>query len=426
MHIYTVRSGDTLYAIANRFGTSVDRLTYDNQLSAPDRLSVGQALVIPVMSVSYRVRRGDTLYTVANAFQVPLASILAANPNITNPSRIYAGQTITIPLSGRWYGSLESNGYTYVSISDQTAAQTFPYLTYISPFSWRTDENGNLFSPGDGSIVSAAYPNGTAPLMTVTNIKATGGFSSAIAHSILTDAQAQDTFIENVENALSSGGYYGLNIDFEYIYPFDRNSYTQFFRRLTDRMHALGYPVSVAVAPKISAGQQGTLYESHDYAALGAIADKVIIMTYEWGYTYGPAMAVSPVNMVRRVLNYAVTEIPPGKILMGMPNYGYNWTLPFVKGTAAQVISNVSAVTLAGSVGAEIKFDTVSQAPYFNYYDAQGRQHEVWFEDARSIKAKLELVAEYRLGGVSWWTVTQLFRTNFIVLESMYDVIKVV
>lgn len=151
-----------------------------------------------------------------------------------------------------------------------------------------------------------------------------------------------------------------------------------------------------------------------------------IFHSYEWGYTYGPAMAVSPVNMVRRVLDYAVTEIPARKILMGVPNYGYNWTLPFVQGTAAKSVTNVGAVTLAGQVGARIRFDETAQAPFFRYYDGDGKQHEVWFEDARSIRAKLRLVNEYGLAGISFWNLNSLFRTNFLVLQSMYNVEKVI
>ena len=136
-------------------------------------------------------------------------------------------------------------------------------------------------------------------------------------------------------------------------------------------------------------------------------------------------MAVSPINMVRRVLDYAVKVIPAGKILMGVPNYGYNWTLPFVQGTAARPLTNIGAVTLAGQVGAAIQFDQTAQSPFFHYYDSAGRQHEVWFEDARSLQAKYRLVKEYGLAGVSFWNLNNLFRTNFLVLESMYSVEKV-
>ena len=54
-----------------------------------------------------------------------------------------------------------------------------------------------------------------------------------------------------------------------------------------------------------------------------------------------------------------------------------------------------------------------------------GRQHEVWFEDARSLRAKYVLVDEYGLAGVSFWNLNHLFCTNFIVLESMFHVEKV-
>ena len=137
-------------------------------------------------------------------------------------------------------------------------------------------------------------------------------------------------------------------------------------------------------------------------------------------------MAVAPLNQVRHVLNYAVTAIPSRKILMGIPNYGYDWTLPYTPGTAARTISNTGAVDLAANVGAAILFDPVAQAPYFRYYDEQGRQHIVWFEDARSIQAKLRLVNEYNLGGVSYWTIGSYFPQNWLVLRSMYNIRRVI
>jgi spore germination protein len=136
-------------------------------------------------------------------------------------------------------------------------------------------------------------------------------------------------------------------------------------------------------------------------------------------------MAVAPITQVRRGLDYAVSFIPSGKILMGMPNYGYDWTLPFVQGSAADPLSNTEAVQLASDVGAVIQYDEISQAPFFNYYDRAGRRHEVWFDDARSIRARLRLISEYNLAGLSYWTIDDLFRTQFLVLESMYNINKV-
>lgn len=136
-------------------------------------------------------------------------------------------------------------------------------------------------------------------------------------------------------------------------------------------------------------------------------------------------MAVAPIREVRRVLDYAVTAIPREKILMGMPNYGYDWTLPYRQGTAARTVSNTGAVDSAYNRGAAIRYDEPSQAPFYNYYDAQGSRHVVWFDDARSVSARLRLVSEYRLGGVSYWTINRYFPQNWLVLNSMYNVRKV-
>ena len=137
-------------------------------------------------------------------------------------------------------------------------------------------------------------------------------------------------------------------------------------------------------------------------------------------------MAVAPLNSVRQVLDYGVSVIEPSKILMGFPNYGYDWTLPFIQGeSVAENISNVEALERAALVGAEIQFDELAQSPFYEYIDEQGRQHIVWFEDARSTRAKLELVNEYGLAGISIWTIKDPFPSGQEVLRSMYTVARV-
>ena len=422
MEIYTVKRGDTVWQIARRYSVPTDSIIFANQLQDPDVLSVGQALIIPNREARYTVRRGDSLYAIARGHGVSLQHLIAANPRIADPNRIYPGQIVVIPTGGHPSREIAVNGYI-TDAGDDTLNATLPYLTFLSPFSYRTDTLGNL-TPTFRLDTALSAAQRTANLLTLTNLPAEGGFSSRIAHAVLTDQTAQDALLNNTEALLRQGGWYGVNVDFEYVYPFDRESYNRFLGRLTDRLHRLGYIVVTALAPKLSEDQQGLLYSAHDYAAHGQIVDYVVLMTYEWGYTRGPAMAVAPVNMVRRVLDYATDVIPSGKILMGVPNYGYDWTLPFVQGTSARSLTNVEAVTLAGQVGAAIQFDEMAQSPFFRYRDGDGKQHEVWFEDARSLRAKYALVNEYDLAGVSFWNLNHLFRANFIVLESMFHVEK--
>ena len=141
-------------------------------------------------------------------------------------------------------------------------------------------------------------------------------------------------------------------------------------------------------------------------------------------YTYGPPLAVAPLPSVRRVLDYAVTRVPPEKILLGFPNYGYDWALPYVAGTTrAQSISNVYAAVLAAETGAEIQFDERTQAPFFRY-TTDGVVHEVWFEDARSCLAKFALVPEYGFRGVGYWNFMRPFPVSFLLLAERFSLVK--
>lgn len=257
MTIYVVKRGDTLSAIARRYGLSAAELTYANQLQTPDLLSVGQALVIPVDSTRYTVRRGDTVSAIARAFGVSPAAVTAANPAASG-GRIYPGQTLTIAFPNEKLGTTAVNGYITDS-SAATLSQTLPYLTWLSPFSYRSDAYGEL-TPTYSVSTAASAAAGTENLLTVTNLKAAGGFSSAIAHALLTDQDVQDNFLESLLTALEGGDWYGVNLDLEYVYPYDRQSYNQFLRRLTDLLHARGYLVVTALAPKRSDAQSGLLY----------------------------------------------------------------------------------------------------------------------------------------------------------------------
>lgn len=133
-------------------------------------------------------------------------------------------------------------------------------------------------------------------------------------------------------------------------------------------------------------------------------------------------MAVAPLRNVELVVDYALSEIPAEKIWMGIPNYGYDWTLPFRQGSRARSISNQEAVTLAVQNRAAIRFDQAAQSPWFRYVDGQGREHEVWFEDARSIRAKLELARSRGLYGVGYWNLMRPFPQNWALLNSLYEI----
>ena len=141
-----------------------------------------------------------------------------------------------------------------------------------------------------------------------------------------------------------------------------------------DRLHPEGFFVSTSLAPKVSGAQKGLLYEAHDYEAHGRIADFVVLMTYEWGYRFGPPQAISPLNQIQRVLDYAVTVIPRDKIFFGFQIYARDWVLPHVPGSEAETFSQQEAVRRAVQHNVAIQYDETAQSPFYRYADDQGKR----------------------------------------------------
>ena len=140
------------------------------------------------------------------------------------------------------------------------------------------------------------------------------------------------------------------------------------------------------------------MYEAHDYEKIGKLVNNVIVMTYEWGYTFGPAMPVAPLNEVEKVIKYATSKIDSNKIMLGIPNYGYDFLLPYKEKQKAKSISNLNAIPLAFNNHAEI-FRSSGKTPYFKYKE-NVQLHEVHFDDPCSFEEKLNL------SGGSIWTIS--------------------
>ena len=302
------------------------------------------------------------------------------------------------------------NGYAYPSISEATLNWWMPRLSWLSAFSYGFTEAGELINLEDGNLVSAANAAGVRPMMVLTPLDAAGNFNDNIAAAVFEDPRAAETLIANIENNLRVKDMGGVDFDFEYIPREYAEDYVDLVARTQRRLLPQGYLTTVALAPKVRADQPGVLYEGHDYAGMGAAADYCLLMTYEWGYSYGEPMPVSPINHVRRVLEYGLTEIPAEKILMGMSNYGYDWALPFMRGESkAEKLTNYQAQARAEYYGVPVLWDETAQAPYYTYTAPAGTEHIVWFENEESWQARLALVDEYGLAGVSVWNIMHIF-----------------
>ena len=420
MEIYVVKPGDNIYSIARRFGVSPIRLAYDNQITSQDFLVTGQALLILFPETIHTVEAGETLAQVAGQYGIEEKQILRNNPFLIDQTYLIAGQQVVIAFEEGEKTAMEVIGYAYPFIARYILREALLYIEKLLIFSYGFTSAGELIPPlaNEEWLIEEARRFQVSPILVLTPFTETGGFNNQLVKEVSEDRTMQEQLIANLLSVVEEKGYDGVDVDFEYILPEDRVGYADFVGRLRTAMNETGRSVSVALAPKISADQPGLLYEGMDYRLLGENADRVFLMTYEWGYTYGPPMAVAAINKVRQVLDYAVTEIPVEKIIMGIPNYGYDWQLPYERGvTRAELIGNVEAVRIAAQNGAEIQFDETAQSPYFTYW-AEGRQHEVWFEDVRSMQVKIDTAVSYGFKGFGYWNLMRPFRANWLLVNS--------
>lgn len=425
MQIHVVQQGQTLYGIAQAYNTTVNDLVEANQIPNPNQLVVGQTLVIPIIGSFYWVQPGDSLFSIAQRFGLNYQELASINGIPVN-FPLNVGFRLYIPPRSKL--TKEINAYVEPRDSvtpalENAARDAAPYLTYLAPFSFQALRDGSLKEPPLNQFPAIAEANNNVLMMVITN-QENDQFSDELGRILLNDQEIQTKFLDNIVSIAQKYGFRDIHFDFEFLRPEDREAYNNFLRRAKQRFNEQGWLLSTALAPKTSAEQEGLWYEAHDYRAHGEIVDFVVIMTYEWGYSGGPAMPVSPIGPVRKVIEYALTEMPAEKIMMGQNLYGYDWTLPFVEGTVARAVSPQEAIELAAQYNVPIQYDYEAQAPFFSYWDEEGKQHEVWFEDARSIQAKFNLIKELNLRGISYWKLGLSFPQNWLLITENFNVRK--
>lgn len=426
MQIHVVQSGQTLSTIAEQYGITPERIIIDNELPNPDNLVIGQSLGIRVPETVHTIVEGDSLFSIAQQYGVDPAQILRNNPRIAENEILTPGEQVVITFEGEEpIDDVILNGYAYPFINRSVLRKTLSFLTYQSLFTYGFTPQGDLIPIEDTELIALGKEFGVASIMMLAPMNAEGSFDTQIAHDMFVNQEGQNTLINNIISTMQEKGYAGLDIDFEFIRPEDRQNFIDFIANVQSRLKPLGLLTLVALAPKTSGEMTGLLYEAHDYPAIGAIADYVLLMTYEWGYTFGPPMATSPIDKMQQVLEYGVSVIDRNKILMGIPNYSYDWPLPFVQGeTMAESLPNQEAIARAAQYGATIQFDETAQSPFYEYTAADGVDHVVWFDDVRSMDAKLRLIPKFGLVGGGVWQIMNFFPGLWMVVNALFNVNK--
>jgi spore germination protein len=238
------------------------------------------------------------------------------------------------------------------------------------------------------------------PLVPTISNTRDGTWDPQLIQTVLHDPDLLARHVQAIVELVREQDFAGIDIDYEDLTAADRDVFTGFVVRLADALHAEGKTVSVDVFAKDSDAGYDQRNLAQDYAALGAAADQIRLMAYDWHWqTSGPG-PIAPADWVDRVLTYAVHEIPAHKVLLGIPTYGYGWGPD-----GGELVSWLQAYAMSQERGVPVNWDQTAQSPWLAYTDDQGAEHEVWFENAYSIKAKLQLAQSYRIGGVFLWLV---------------------
>lgn len=421
MLIHIVRSGETLYSIARQYGVDPSILAFDNDIADPLRLPVGQPVAVVFPTVIHTVSPGETIASIAAEYNVTPDHIFRRNLFLNGQGNIFPNQLLYIEVEREVLGTYSTGGYAYPYISDTLLRRYLPFMGALMPFTYGFRPDGTLISPDDASMLNTARDYNTEPIMHLSTLTEGDIFSVELAEALFAAPGIQAVLLDNVIANMQAKGYTSLDVDFEFLGARNAAKYADFVAYCRERLRPYGFGVMTALAPKTSDDQPGALYEGHDYALLGEAADAVLLMTYEWGYTYGPPMAVSPIKPVAEVVDYALTRIPAEKILLGISNYGYDFPLPYTQGVSrATSVSTKQAFTLAAQYGAEIFFDETVTAPYFDY-TVDGVAHRVWFEDVRSISERLRLMADRNLRGALWWNLNRENNQTLIAINQLID-----
>ena len=424
MIIHVVKQGETIYSIAEYYDKSVERLILENGIDNPNNLVIGETLVILYPEIEHTVEDGDSLASIAESYNTTIIDLLRNNPYLSNRKNIFPGEVIVIKYRGDKIKQIATKGIVYPFVSMDTLIKTLPFLTYLTVYSYFYTNQGEILGNDDMEIIQTAKLYGVAPLMMLTTYSTSQAEEIEVIHNILANEEYQDSLINNIVLTLSRKGYYGVDFNTPYIKPDDRPLYVDFIRKLSSQLRARGYMFVISISLSVFELLLNIKYPDLQYSELGVLADSVIIISYEFGFSFGNVPTVASFDTIRNLVEYMVGHISSDKIDFGISTIGYIWSLPYIDGvTRGQSLSYDSVIDLAREVAAEIQYDDVTKASYFQFYSQN--EYIVRFRDARGINAILSIVPTFDLDGVALWNVMFFYNQLWLVLNSQFEIVKI-
>lgn len=425
MIIHVVQAGETIDTIAQKYEKSVESIIQDNELVNPSDLAIGQAIIIVYPKEVYTIQEGDTLEEIANAHNVSLLQLLRNNPYLSDREFIYPGETIVISYDDNPKPDITTNGYAFPYINKSILRKTLPFLTYLSIYSYSISAEGELNVIDDTEIINLAKGFGVAPIMVISNTTETGASNIDILHSLLNNPEKVNLLIDNTLNVLRSKGYYGVNIDISNVPPEDTQVFNNIISEISDLLHSENFKIFITVTPITIETFSKPSHEIPNFTEIGKKVDGVNLLSYSWGRSYDIPIETIPSYVIRFLLNFYSEQGILKKTALGISTIGYIWEIPYIEGESnANSITDTNAVLLAGESNATIYYNQVNLTSYFYIFN-NDNNYFVYFNDARGVDARVKLIPEYGLDGITIWNIMNYFAQLFLIINIQYTIRKV-
>lgn len=244
--------------------------------------------------------------------------------------------------------------------------------------------------------------------------------------SLLVSADGRDQAVEQIMNEVTvdyqtvgENPYSGVTIDFEGLRSAQRADFTAFLTALDAELEALSRDLYVCVSPILAEGYDAS-YSGYDYAAIGDLADKLILMAYDYdardmrdfvGTTYYRTAATVPMDQVYLSLKLLTDRVAPEKVLLGFSARSAAWQIDengdLLSGTPVYPTAETVAARLA-QPDTETGWSDTYQQSYAIYTTEDSGRYFLWYQDGASIQAELRCAKALGVTGVSLWRLGTL------------------
>jgi len=295
------------------------------------------------------------------------------------------------------------SGWTYGNAESLDAATDRAAIDEVATDWYLSLPNSALKGDGvDLAFVKKAHARNVRVLATISNYSnALNDFDPDIPSSILSSNTTLTKHVNAIVALCINRKFDGIDLDWEALHPADKDRFSSFVTSLANRLHQKNKILSIAIHAKTSEPGDWDGPKAEDWVALGKAVDEFKVMTYDFSGPFSKPGPIAPPNWINAVLNHAEALVDPSKIMMGLPFYGYDWS-----NSSADGIYWTQANSLISKYSPVLK-RSASKEPTFRYTDGSGVPHVVFFQDRKSIEAKLNVLLQKHpsIRGVAIWVM---------------------